>query len=330
MSFAWPWMIGCVIAPLLIRLLPASRPAQGATLRVPFFAQVPQNSVPTTRLGRHPVRFAVALLIWLLLVSAAMRPQHAGEPITLPQSGRDIMLLIDLSGSMDIKDMKLHGRTTDRLEVIKHIIGPFIDNRTHDRVGLILFGSAAYVQAPLSFDRGAIKQLLMEAEIGIAGPQTAIGDAMGLAIKRLTQRESPQGTMILLTDGQNNSGDVDPMQAAELASHYGLKVYTIGMGAEEMVVRDFFGQRRVNPSEDLDEPSLIEIANKTGGKYYRARSTPELGNIYTEIDQVELVTDEKNIFRPMIELYIYPLAAAAILAFLLMISTLGSLVRRSK
>lgn len=314
MSFAWPWMALCLLIPWLVRLLPAVRPAAESALPLPFFAAL-SSAVRDRQViwRKRPWALACAALIWILLTSAAMRPQWLGEPVSLPLHGRDILLLIDLSGSMEIEDMTINGRPANRLQAIKDIIAPFIERRVNDRLGLILFGDAAYVQAPLTFDRETVRQFLLEAEIGLAGTQTAIGDAIGLALKRFSDRPTESATLILLTDGQNNAGEVDPLSAAALAAQSGLKIHTIGLGADEMIVRNFWGRRRVNPSADLDETALIRIAEKTGGRYFRARSTPELAEIYAEIDRLEPVADEAQQFRPRRELYPYPLAGVAIL-----------------
>ena len=256
---------------------------------------------------------------------AAARPQWTGDPVSLPTSGRDLMLAIDISGSMSVEDMQLGNQNVDRLTVVKAVIGDFVDRRQGDRVGLILFGSNAYLQAPLTFDLASVETLLTEAPVGIAGGKTAIGDAIGLAVKRLRARPEGDRVLILLTDGASNVGEVAPLKAAELANAAGVKIHTVGVGADELTVPGLlgiFGQRKVNPSADLDEETLQQIADQTGGRYFRARNTQELAGIYALIDELEPVEQDAEVFRPRKALFFYPLALA--LAIMLLLLTLSS------
>jgi Ca-activated chloride channel family protein len=280
----------------------------------------------TDTTGSRPARFnsgwsvLVAAMAWLLLVTAAARPQWIGDPIELPASGRDLMLAVDLSGSMEAKDFELNGQAVDRLTATKAVAGEFIQRREGDRLGLILFGENAYLQTPLTFDRQTVHTLLLESVIGLAGKKTAIGDAIGLAVKRLRDNASESRVLILLTDGANTAGEITPSRAAELSASAGLKIYTIGVGADEMVVRSLFGQRLVNPSQDLDEETLRDIAQKTGGRYFRARNTAELEQIYKLLDELEPVEIEALSFRPTEALFYWPLAAALLMALGLIVA----------
>jgi len=229
-------------------------------------------------------------------------------------SGRDLLLAVDLSGSMSTKDFVLKGQQVDRLAAVKAIAGDFIRRRVGDRLGLILFGLNAYVQSPLTFDRKTVNTLLQESAIGLAGDQTSIGDAIGLAVKELRRNPAGNKVLILLTDGANDAGNVDPAQAAKLAAKEGLTIYTIGIGAESVMVPSLFGMQRVNPSQGLDEETLKTIAKATGGRYFRARDTSELNKIYSIIDRLQPVDQEKQTFRPQHSLFFWPLAAALILA----------------
>jgi Ca-activated chloride channel family protein len=211
----------------------------------------------------------------------------------------------------------------DRLTATKQVAGEFIERRVGDRIGLILFGEAAYLQVPMTFDRRTVRTLLDESVIGLAGQATAIGDAIGLAVKRLRERKESNRVVILLTDGANTAGAVEPVEAAKLAAREGLKIYTIGIGADEMLVRSLFGTRRVNPSTDLDEKTLGSIAELTGGKYFRARDTEELEKIYALLDELEPLEGEARKFRPRQSLYYWPLA----FAFLIGVALAG--LRRS-
>jgi len=234
-----------------------------------------------------------------------------GEPIALPIEGRDLMLAIDISGSMEQKDMQINGQAVDRLTAVKKVAGEFIERRNGDRIGLILFGENAYLQAPLTFDRKTVKTLLYEAAIGLAGKSTAIGDSIGLAVKKARETEDSNRILIVLTDGQNTAGAIEPLKAAELARAEDLKIYTIGVGADEMVVNSFFGgQRRINPSSDLDEASLRRIAAITEGQYFRARDTQELEQIYDILDELEPLAEEEQFYRPTDEHYFWPLLGA--------------------
>ncbi len=321
LRFEWSWAFYLLPLPLLVRYLtPRSRARQEAALRVPEltdFDAIGSRSAGRGRSRRWPL--LLATLAWLLLVIAAARPQWHGEPIELPTKGRDLMLAVDLSGSMQVEDFVINDRQVNRLLATQLIAGEFIERRLGDRVGLILFGRQAYLQTPLTFDRATVKTLLHEAAIGLAGKETAIGDAIGLMVKRLGEVSDTEQVMILLTDGANTAGEVEPLKAAELAASRGLKIYTIGIGADEMYVRSLFGRQKVNPSADLDEDTLRTIADTTGGQYFRARDTAELAKIYQLIDELEPVEQEAQVFRPMRALYPWPLAGALALAALLLL-----------
>jgi len=312
--FEWPWLLAALPLPLLIRwLVPAKMPVEQAALKVPFlddFSDIETRAVSKTQ--QWPL--LLAAIAWLFLVIACTRPQWLGEPIEQAVSGRDLMLAVDLSGSMEEQDFVINKRSVDRLTAAKMVAADFINRRVGDRVGLILFGTQAYLQTPLTFDRKTVMTLLNEAVIGLAGDNTAIGDAIGLAVKRLKSEQANSRVLVLMTDGANTAGEVSPLKAAELAAANHLKIYTVGIGADEMIVRSFFGNRKINPSVDLDEKTLIKIAESTGGQYYRARNTDELNNIYMRLDELEPVEKDKQYFRPRSELYYWPLSLALALA----------------
>ncbi len=308
--FAWLWALLALPLPLLTRwLLPARNPVEQAALKVPFLEDISELQTQSI-LKKDSWSLWLAVAVWILLVIACARPQWLGEPIEQAISGRDLMMAVDLSRSMEAQDFMINKRAVDRLTAIKSIASDFINRRAGDRLGLILFGTQAYLQTPLTFDRKTVQTLLDEAVIGLAGDNTAIGDAIGLAVKRLKDQPANSHVLILLTDGANTAGEVSPLKAAELAAENGLKIYTIGVGADEMLVPSFFGSHKVNPSLDLDEKTLVKIAESTGGSYYRARNTEELNNIYMRLDELEPVEKDKQYFRPRTELYIYPLALA--------------------
>ncbi len=318
-QFEWPWLMLALPLPWLLRrwLAPAP-PPRDAALRVPSlgdFAFAPH----TLSRARHGARLLwfVALLAWLALILSAMRPLWLGEPVDLPVSGRDLLLAVDLSGSMEEEDFEIRGRQVNRLAATKWVAGDFIERRIGDRIGLILFGEQAYLQSPLTFDRITVKTLLDEAVIGLAGKATAIGDAIGLAVKRLREKKTGDRVLILLTDGANTAGAVAPLEAAALAAKEGLRIYTIGVGADAMLVRNLFGVRRVNPSTDLDEDTLRGIAEQTGGKYFRARDTKELQEIYRLLDRLEPAAADPRQFRPQTSLFQWPLLCALVLGSML-------------
>lgn len=312
--FEWPLLILALPLPLLVRwILPAELPAEQAALKVPFLEDFGSGETKVvTQNKQWPL--LLASLAWFFLVIACMRPQWMGEPIEQAVSGRDLMLAVDLSGSMEAEDFIVEDRRVDRLTATKNVASEFISRRAGDRLGLILFGTQAYLQTPLTFDRATVITLLNESALGLAGENTAIGDAIGLAVKRLRKQKTESRVLILLTDGANTAGEVKPLKAAELAAENQLKIYTIGIGADEMIIQSFFGSRKVNPSSDLDEKTLKAIAEKTGGRYFRARNTEELNKIYQLLDELEPVEKDKQYFRPISELYFWPLAVAILLA----------------
>lgn len=315
-EFLWPWSFALLPLPYLLqRWLPATENNQAA-LRVPDLAPF----VTDTTTGRQAQRFTVAIgvlwLAWLLLLGAVARPQITGQPVSLPTTGRDLMLAVDISGSMNTEDMELGGERLNRLAVVKNVVSDFIGRRQGDRVGLILFGSNAYLQVPLTFDLATVESLLREAPVGIAGGKTAIGDAIGLAVKRLRERPEESRVLILLTDGANNIGEVEPLKAAELAAVNNIRIYSIGVGAESLRLPGLIGilgSRLVNPSAGLDEATLQQIASTTGGRYFRARHTTELEDIYELLDRLEPVEQEAATYRPVRSLFHVPLAASWLL-----------------
>lgn len=304
--------------PVLLRLiLPAAKQQQQRALRVPFFEQLQQASTAHEGANVSSLRWIVAVLMWCCLVMACMRPQWLGEVVDLPVSGRDLMLGMDISGSMREQDFEVQGRSVARMEAAKVVAKEFVAQREGDRVGLILFGDNAQVQTPLTYDLKTVQHFITESMVGLIGSSTAIGDAIGLAVKRLKERPAESRVLILLTDGANTAGAVTPIDAAKVAKQYGIRIHTIGVGAEQAVVRDIFGTRVVNPSKALDEKSLLEIADITGGKYFRARNTREMIGIYDEINTLEPSVIDSVQQRPLAELYYWPLAASLALSFYL-------------
>lgn len=321
-EFAWPYVFLLLPLPWVIyKWFPPGKLDSEAALIVPDvtdFLGLKQNAVHSWSM----LKIALATLTWLFLIIAAARPQSIGEPIQIPQTGRDLMLAVDISGSMQLEDFEINRQYVDRLTALKIVAGDFIDRRKGDRIGLILFGSNAYLQTPLTFDTRTVKQLLMESAVGLAGNETAIGDAIALAVKQFKKtelsRDNNDKVLILLTDGINNAGELTPEKAAEIAIHANLKIYTIAIGAKEMTIQTFFGPRKLNPSESIDEKSLQQIAEKTGGKYFRAYDTQELAHIYQLIEQLEPIEKSKQYYRPTDEIYFWPLLFSLICSTILM------------
>jgi Ca-activated chloride channel family protein len=216
---------------------------------------------------------------------------------------------------MQVEDMQLNGSTVNRLEMLKTLLGEFIERRSGDKLGLILFGDDAYMQTPMTFDRKTVKQMLDESVLGLVGKKTAIGDAMALAVKRFTEKKQSNRVLLLLTDGQNTAGKITPEQALELAVDKKITIYTIGIGADVMLQRSLFGTRKVNPSSELDEKSLLNIATQTKGQYFRARSSEDMNTIYQLLDQLEPVEQEEKQMRPLTALFFWPLGIALIICF---------------
>lgn len=316
---AWPWMALLAPLPWLIYRMRRAAEPRGSVLFVPFAAEIAAPG-GASRPGSRTLRVLLAL-IWLLLILAAIRPQWLGDPLPVPTSGRRLLLAIDVSGSMANDDM---GGGLDRLQVVQRVAGQFIEHRKGDQVGLILFGTRPYLQAPLTTDLDTVRRFLDAAVIGMAGNGTAIGDAIGMAIKRLRAADpaaqraegatpDPSGkhtVLVLLTDGQNTAGVMPPRQAAKLAAQVGLRVYTIGVGAPEQA--GFFGFAR--PGSELDERTLRDIANTTGGEYFRATDAVALEKIYAKIDRLEPTAGHQQWLRPTDEWFTWPLALALILS----------------
>lgn len=336
LEILWPWVFFLLPLPWLYRrFLPAADRTDSASLFIPFaddyrLHESGEAVIAVKGSRRRPWRLLLASLAWCLLLMAVARPQWIGEPVTLPLTGRDLMLAVDLSGSMQIQDFELRGQAVDRLTATKHVAQAFIKQRVGDRIGLILFGSQAYVQSPLTFDRTTVNTLLQESAIGLAGKETAIGDAIGLAVKRLQKQHDSQKVLVLLTDGVNTAGKLKPEDTAALAAEAGIRIYTIGVGADAMVVKSFFGNRQVNPSADLDEKTLTKIAEITGGAYFRARDTEGLKNIYARIDKLEPSERDQRVFRPIHSLYPWPLAMAMLLALVLLLSVSDTFQRANR
>lgn len=322
-EFGYPWLFICVVLPLLWWRRQQSNTQVSQTAALVFVplaqtAQSLQHHQPKS--AKFSWRVFIYALIWLCLVTAAAHPRWLGEPVSVPVKGRDMMLAVDLSASMNINDMVIEGQNLNRLDTVKRVLREFIIKRQGDRLGLILFADAAYQQTPLTFDLLTVQQMLDEAVHGLVGQRTSIGEAVGLAVKRFNTYESTNKVLILLSDGANTSGNIQPLEALELAKAAGVKIYTVGVGAEELLQQSIFGPQIVNPSSDLDEKLLTELATSTGGRYFRAKDPRQLAEIYQLLDQLEPIARDPQIFRPQQSLLHWPL----LMAFGLFVSLLMS------
>jgi Ca-activated chloride channel homolog len=321
-TLAWPWVLAALPLPLLVLLLPRAQAVGGAALRVPFYGELP--GIATGAARRRPWwQRAAAVLAWVLLVLAAARPEWVGEPVNLPVSGRDLMLAVDVSGSMEQEDYELDGRMVSRLAVIKAVAARFVERRTQDRLGLILFGSNAYVQTPLTFDGRTVATMLRDAVVGLAGRETAIGDAIALAVKRLRDQPDDNRVLILLTDGANTAGQLEPLAAARLAQEAGVRIYTIGIGGGEIGIRTPLGMRLMRQGGDFDPETLKRIAELTGGRFFSATGRAELEAVYDELDRLEPSRRDERTYRPRESLFVWPAAAVLILSVLIALPGLG-------
>jgi Ca-activated chloride channel homolog len=314
----WLWPLALLLLPLpwlARRLLPPAAESGGAALRLPFYDEAVALAGDSVAMARP--RQWLWLLGWLLLCLAAARPQWIGEVERPPLSGRDLLLAVDVSGSMAAEDMRISGRPIDRYTAVQLVLGDFLTRRVGDRVGLLLFGSQAYLLTPLTFDRESVRYQLETSSIGIAGRETAIGDAIGLAVKRLREQPTAQRVLILLTDGVNTAGVLKPMEAAELARAEGMRIHVVGVGGDGM--RPGMLGMMLPAADEIDEPTMTRIAEITGGRYFRARSTQELAAIYAELDRLEPAAQAGEKLRPRRELYAWPLAAAVLLALFAML-----------
>ncbi|WP_278405255.1 vWA domain-containing protein [Pseudoalteromonas ruthenica] len=313
-EFAWPWAFALLPLPWLIALI-AGKQKHHSTLmlRIHALAHMGMTNTKATPSRKWP--HWLLAIVWALVVASAANPVFRGEPITLSEPGRDIMLAVDLSGSMREQDMAYQGRFVDRLSVVKAVLSEFISQRRGDQLGLILFADTAFLQTPLTRDVDTVAQMLEESQIGLVGRATAIGDALGLSVKRFNEKSQSNKVVILLTDGQNTAGNLKPEEALILAKDAGVKVYTVGVGADGRNQGGLFSMLGSSGAM-LDESLLKTIAEQTGGQYFRATDTQSLANIYKELDALEPQAEQEQTFRPVDALFYLPLSGALLMLFL--------------
>jgi len=318
-NFLWPWLFLLLPIPFLYRKFRHPSESKAPYLQSNILFELAKNQDDSlSSSSRNKFLFFLLVATWICLITASARPVKIGEPISLPTTGRDILMAVDISGSMEREDMIINGRQVNRLFAVKSVVADFVSTRLGDRLGLILFGERAYLQTPLTFDKKTLQKLLVEAQIGFAGNGTAIGDAIGLSIKKLQERSDADRVLILLTDGSNTAGVFSPLEASEVAKKAKVKIYTIGIGDGRQGSRGLFGQTLVNQGNDLDERTLIQIAELTGGKYFRARDPKELERIYDQLNLLEPIEQEAELLRPISSLFHWPLLLSLIFSLAVM------------
>jgi Ca-activated chloride channel family protein len=331
-TFAWPWMaLLLFLPPLAWALLPprqAQKAPQMPELSFPYIQRLQASFQAAQRINvSRPFYMASLALCWLGLTLALMQPQFVDRYTQVQNKGHDLMLAVDLSGSMEALDFTDGDRhRVSRHQVIERAVSDFVAHRSGDRVGLVLFGSNAYLQIPLTYDIASVGKFVDNTRVGEAGDATAIGDAIGLAVKNLRDRPANSRAIILLTDGGDNASTVPPLEAAKLAAQYGIKIFTIGVGSDGPVPIPDQNGNIVMAQMDLDEGLLKKIADMTGGTYFRAADTKALQNSYGEIDKLEKTASEAKSYAIRTPLYRYPLGAALILLISL---ALAPIYRRS-
>lgn len=308
MTFAWPWMFLLLPLPWLAwKFLPPAAP--GAALHLPQPIALASQAA-SVRIRSW--RVWVAVLAWILLVCAAARPQQPAPPQAITHTGRALMLAVDCSGSMAIEDMHFDDTVVSRFAAVKAIAQRFIKQRSGDDVGLVLFGTQAYLLTPMTFDVDAVARQMGGAAVGLAGRETAIGDAIVLAVKHLAALPARARVLVLLTDGVNTAGSVAPLDAAKLAKAADVRIYTIGVGSSAQTL-SAFGFQIPAPDNQLDTQVLTRIADETGGRFFRASDGGQLAQAYHTIDTLEPLATGHSLLRPDHEWYPWPLALALLL-----------------
>lgn len=305
-DLTWWWVLLLLPLPLAVRMFIPPMQSGSLAIKVPLLNRYPlTNSSLSSARGRLPQ--ITLWVFWICIILAAARPFYPGDPINRSVSGRDLILAIDISGSMQEVDMMLNKKIASRIDVLKAVVSEFIERRKGDRIGLILFGTRAYTYVPLTYDRNALGELLLGVSTGLAGRLTAIGDAIGIAIKTLGKQQSRHKVLILVTDGSNTSGKSDPLQTAQIANQIGMTIHTIGVGNDEEELRRILKTQTIPPGTALNETLLRQIAALSGGQYFRAKDTESLENIYQILDELEPVPLDVHLHRPRIELFHMPL-----------------------
>lgn len=317
--FYWPWCALLLPLPFLARwLMPFKGKEEAPEIYFPSLNRLkafPSNEGPS--IGANRLFSFLLFLSWVFLVLALMQPEKVDQYVQVKNAGYDLMLAVDTSQSMQALDFSTSTKTISRLEATKEVVGNFVQGRTGDRVGLITFGESAYVHVPLTFDTLSVSKMLNDTVSGMAGNATAIGDAVGLAVRVLRERPEGSRVLILLTDGEDNASSIPPLEAAKLAKQYGIKIYTVGIGQNGPVPfpNQFGGVGMV--TAPIDETLLKEIAVLTEGQYYRATDQKALKSIYAKIDALEKTEADERLFFIREPYYLYPLGISLFLLLVL-------------
>lgn len=323
-DLALPWALLLLPVPVLLWvLMPPVRAQVSAALKVPFFHAMQDVVAQDRTLMTQRQHGLWLLLAWSLWVVALAGPRWVGPPRPLARESHNMILALDISPSMEINDMVDHGRRVTRLYAVKRAAKQFVAKRVGDKIGLILFGEQAYLLTPLTYDRRNVAQRIDDATIGLAGKSTSIGDALGLAIKRLQQVPTEGRMIVLLTDGVSNSGVLSPRKAADLARSEHIQVNTIGLHSA-LDPRSFDGLfLSMSGAADLDEATLKDVAKITGGHYFRATDQASLERIYGFIDQMTRVSQDQAEIRPQYEYYPWFLASGLLIILVLVLARSG-------
>lgn len=336
-EFSQPWIFTGLLLPFLIFLLPKTKVKINNALKLPFYNDVVQLIDAKNSKYNSSKKLILPFIIWSLLICALADPKYVGEPEPVTRDSYKILLALDISASMSWADMSFQNRPISRIEVVKRAATNFVKERTTDKIGLILFGTRAYLQTPLTFDHQNVLMRIKDATVGLAGNATSIGDALGLAIKRLQEKKHtlnaapvPSNALnnknhgkiiILLTDGANTAGILSPLKAAEMAKSENIKIYTIGLGASSNPYT--VGGLALNANNDLDETTLQEVARITAGKYFKATDPKSLQEIYHIINKLEVQKNDSEVLRPEQEFYYWLTTLGLILFFIWLIKING-------
>jgi Ca-activated chloride channel family protein len=308
----WALLLALGLMPLILFSL---RRHATASLKYPTLDFLREMAGPAE--GFRHVPLAIRCVLLLLLVFALARPQLGDRKTEILSEGVDIVLAIDTSGTMEALDFEADGEKATRLAAVKKVVRDFVGGREADRIGMIVFGTHAFLQCPLTLDHGVLLDFLERADIGMAGDFTAIGSAIALSSSRLRETPGKEKIIILLTDGINNRGRISPELAADIAAKLGVKVYTIGVGSKgkaPFMVRTVLGTRLRYENVPLDEETLKKVAEKTGAQYFRATDTEALAQIYAEIDKMEKTEVKMKEYTEYFELYPWLVIPALALA----------------
>lgn len=323
-EFGNPWVIYLLPLPILIWLIIPPAQQKRSALKVPFFDKAVNASGLQPKNGasfspRKWYQSLVLCLVWILVLTGIAKPQIVGKPELEIKTARNFLLAVDLSGSMATRDWVIDGEKTSRWEAVKEVMHDFVDKRAGDRIGLVFFGSQAYLQAPFTTDLQMVGNMMDEVEVGLAGNKTALGNALGMGIQLFERDTIQKKVMLLLTDGVDSGSELKPIQAARLAANDSIIIHTIGIGTNN------------NGVYNLDDKTLRAIAETTGGRYFNAANSEELAQVYETLNEMEPIEFEATGFTPVTMLYYYPITLAGLLTILLhFVMSIGAIFRKDQ